>query len=102
VADLTRLFGHTAGGRPAERLMASLGLPQSDDTILRSLKAMSAHATKQWRCGWSGMTGLGRRVFVTGRSWSTSNGARSLDSTEFATDPRRLRRNLNHAQSGRS
>jgi hypothetical protein len=38
VADLTRLFGHTAGGRPAERLMASLGLPQSDDTILRSLK----------------------------------------------------------------
>jgi hypothetical protein len=38
VADLTRLFGHAAGGRPAERLMASLGLPQSDDTILRSLK----------------------------------------------------------------
>src|ERR1700756_2059057 len=38
VADLTRLFGHTAGGRPAERLMASLGLPQSDDTILHSLK----------------------------------------------------------------
>jgi hypothetical protein len=38
VADLTRLFDHTAGGRPAERLMASLGLPQSDDTILRSLK----------------------------------------------------------------
>jgi transposase len=38
VADLTRLFGHAAGGRPAERLMASLGLPQSDDTILRSLQ----------------------------------------------------------------
>ncbi|WP_408863366.1 ISL3 family transposase [Acidiphilium acidophilum] len=38
VADLTRLFGHAAGGRPAERLMASLGLPQSDDTILRHLK----------------------------------------------------------------
>jgi transposase len=38
VADLARLFGHVAGGRPAERLMASLGLPQSDDTILRSLK----------------------------------------------------------------
>ena len=38
VADLTRLFGHAAGGRPAERLMANLGLPQSDDTILRSLK----------------------------------------------------------------
>jgi transposase len=38
VADLTRLFGHVAGGRPAERLMASLGLPQSNDTILRSVK----------------------------------------------------------------
>ncbi|MBW4036611.1 MAG: transposase [Proteobacteria bacterium] len=38
VADLTRLFGHAAGGRPAERLRASLGLPQSDDTILRHLK----------------------------------------------------------------
>ncbi|HQT89780.1 MAG TPA: hypothetical protein PK677_14740 [Acidiphilium sp.] len=38
MADLTRLFGHAAGGRPAERLMASLGLPQSDDTILRHLK----------------------------------------------------------------
>jgi hypothetical protein len=38
VADLTRLFGHAAGGRPPERLMASLGLPQSDDTMLRSLK----------------------------------------------------------------
>jgi hypothetical protein len=38
VADLARLFGHAAGGRPAERLMASLGLPQSDDTILRHLK----------------------------------------------------------------
>jgi transposase len=38
VADLTRLFGHAAGARPAERLMTSLGLPQSDDTILHSLK----------------------------------------------------------------
>jgi transposase len=38
VADLTRLFGHAAGGRPAERLMASPGLPQSDDTIQRSPK----------------------------------------------------------------
>ncbi|MGC9271166.1 transposase family protein, partial [Acidiphilium sp.] len=38
VADLTRLFGHLAVSRPAERLMASLGLPQSDDSILRHLK----------------------------------------------------------------
>ena len=40
VADLARLFGHAAGGRPAERLMASLGLPQSDDMILRSSRSV--------------------------------------------------------------
>lgn len=31
-------LAHTAGGRPAERLMARLGAPQSKDTLLRSLK----------------------------------------------------------------
>jgi transposase len=30
--------GHALGGRPAERLLRQLGLPMSDDTILRSLK----------------------------------------------------------------
>jgi transposase len=38
VSELAHLVGHAAGGRPAERLMARLGLPQSDDTILRQLK----------------------------------------------------------------
>jgi hypothetical protein len=38
VQELARLVGHAAGGLPAERLMARLGLPQSDDTILRHLK----------------------------------------------------------------
>jgi hypothetical protein len=38
VADLATLFGHAAGGRPAERLMASPGLPQSGGTILRSYR----------------------------------------------------------------
>ena len=32
------MLGHAAGGRPAERLMARLGMPVSDDTILRHLK----------------------------------------------------------------
>jgi transposase len=32
------VHAHTAGGRPAERLMARLGAPQSKDTLLRSLK----------------------------------------------------------------
>ena len=38
VAELARLVTHTAGGRPAWRLMARLGMPQSKDTLLRALK----------------------------------------------------------------
>ncbi len=38
VAELARLVGHTTGGRPAECLLNRLGLPQSDDTVLRNLK----------------------------------------------------------------
>ncbi|MGP0010622.1 MAG: ISL3 family transposase [Methylocella sp.] len=41
-AELGRLVGHAAGGRPAERLMTRLGLPQSADTILRNLKRHAA------------------------------------------------------------
>jgi transposase len=42
VSDLARLLTHAAGGRPAERLVTRLGLPQSDDTLLRSLKRHAA------------------------------------------------------------
>jgi transposase len=42
VSELAHLIGHAAGGRPAERLMTRLGLPQSDDTILRQLKRHQA------------------------------------------------------------
>jgi transposase len=42
VSDLARLPTHAAGGRPAERLVTRLGLPQSDDTLLRSLKRHAA------------------------------------------------------------
>ncbi len=35
LAGIVKLFGHGAGGRPSERLMASLGMPVSDTTILR-------------------------------------------------------------------
>jgi len=38
VTDLVRLIGHSAGGRPAERLMQRFGISVSDDTILRHLK----------------------------------------------------------------
>ena len=42
-AELGRVVGHAAGGRPAERLMTRLGLPQSDDTILRNLTRHTAN-----------------------------------------------------------
>jgi transposase len=42
VSELAHLIGHSAGGRPAERLMKRLGLSQSDDTILRQLKRHQA------------------------------------------------------------
>jgi transposase len=37
-AQIASHLGHAAGGRPAERLMHRLGIPISDDTILRQLK----------------------------------------------------------------
>jgi len=37
-AELVRLFGHGVGGRPGERMMKRIGMPASDDTILRHLK----------------------------------------------------------------
>ena len=39
MTELALLIGYSAGGRPAERILRQLGLPQSDDTVLRSLKA---------------------------------------------------------------
>jgi transposase len=49
VADLARLIGYVAGGRPAERLMRQLGLPQGDDRILRNLKRHAASSEKPLR-----------------------------------------------------
>ena len=45
MAELVRLLGHAAGGRAAERLMTRLGMPMSDDTILRPLKRRAATFT---------------------------------------------------------
>jgi hypothetical protein len=37
VGEIVGLLGHSAGGRPGERLMQRLGMPVSDDPILRQL-----------------------------------------------------------------
>ena len=42
IAEFVHLFGHGTGGRPGERLMKRLGMPVSDDTILRHLKRQVA------------------------------------------------------------
>ena len=38
LAGIVELFGHDVGGRPSERLLARLGMPVSDTTILRRVK----------------------------------------------------------------
>jgi transposase len=42
LAGIVRLLGHSAGGRPSERLMRRLGMPISDTTILTSLKEQAS------------------------------------------------------------
>ncbi|MFN7092955.1 MAG: transposase family protein, partial [Allorhizobium sp.] len=44
VANIVGLLGHGTGGRPGERLMNQLGMPVSDDTILRHLKRSASRA----------------------------------------------------------
>lgn len=46
LAEIVRLFGHSAGGRPSERLMSRLGMRVSDTTILRSVKGAAQAQTK--------------------------------------------------------
>jgi transposase len=64
VAEIVGLLGHSTGGRSGERLMGRLGMPVSDDTILRQLKrdAAAAHCNStirvigiddwSWRRSW--------------------------------------------------
>ena len=46
VGEIVGLLGHSAGGRPGERLMQRLGMPVSDDTILRQLKRDAVFAQR--------------------------------------------------------
>lgn len=49
VGEIVGLLGHSTGGRPGERLMQRLGMPVSDDTILRQLKR-DATVTHRSKC----------------------------------------------------
>ena len=46
LAEIVGLLGHGMGGRPAEYLMHRLGMPVSDDTILRHLKRNAPRSAK--------------------------------------------------------
>ncbi len=41
-AEITRLVGYVAGGRPGQRLLTRLSLPASDDTVLRRVRQAPA------------------------------------------------------------
>lgn len=49
LGEVVRLIGHAMGGRPGERLMFRLGMPVSDDTILRAVKRVNL-APSPFRC----------------------------------------------------
>ena len=46
VNELARVLGHATGGLAAERLLFRLGIPQSDDTVLRTVKRDAANRRK--------------------------------------------------------
>jgi hypothetical protein len=60
--EVVRLIGHGMGGRPGERLLSRLGMPVSDDTILRHQASGRGH--------WRGSVASGSSYVVR----STGNG----------------------------
>jgi transposase len=68
LAGIVRLLGHSAGGRPSERLMKLLGMPVSDTTILRSLKA---HARARSHNGAVHVAGIDDWAWRRGTNYGT-------------------------------
>ena len=76
-AELVHLFGHGVGGRPGERLMKRIGMPASDDTILRHLKRRAKARTPKRAFEWLAlMIGRGAKAPLTEPSSWTWNGIR--------------------------
>jgi len=90
VGELVRLFAHAAGGRVSERLLTRLGMPVTDNAILRQLKS---HVRKHRKIeplraiaidDWSWRKGLGYGTIVvdlerrTVCSWSCGALAKSV------------------------
>ena len=79
-AEIIYLFGHGVGGRPGERLIKRIGMPTSDDTILRCLKRrVKARRAEEALGSWASMIGPGARAPLMGpSSWTWSGGRCSI------------------------
>jgi len=76
-AELVHLFGHGVGGRPGERLLKRIGMPTSDDTILRHLKRRARRtALERAFAWWVSTIGPGAKAPLMGPSWWTWSGGR--------------------------
>ncbi len=91
VAGLVRLFGHAAGGRTSEKLLARLAMPVSDNTICGSSNVMHLNVVTALLCARSRlMMGAGAKVSITERSLSILN-IGSLQTCSKPAPPKRLR-----------
>ena len=71
LAEIIRLLGHSAGGRPSERLMRRLGMPVSDTTILASLRQDAKAPSKNSAVGVVRMAGVDDRAWRKGSNYGT-------------------------------
>ena len=78
MAEIVALIGHRMGGRPGDYLMHRLGMPVSDDTILRQLKRKNPVSRQKDNTRFVGIDGgAGGIPRGTARSWSISSVIRS-------------------------
>jgi transposase len=68
VLELVRLLGHSSGGRPAERILARLGIAASDDTVIRRVKR---HARKRAATGPLRVLGIDDWSWRSGQNYGT-------------------------------
>jgi DNA-directed RNA polymerase subunit N (RpoN/RPB10) len=68
VLELLRLLGHSSGGRPAERILARLGLVVSDDTVIRHVKR---HARERPETGPLRVLGIDDWSWRSGQTYGT-------------------------------
>jgi transposase len=71
LAGIVPLLGHSAGGRPSERLMRRLGMPVSDTTILASLKEHARARSESSAAAAVGVAGVDDWAWRKGSNYGT-------------------------------